>query len=298
MAPQQMEDYTLMLRTSNVKALAAVLDAVKTSPRQTSILSLTEEGLTVRCEETAKTLHSTAFVSADIFGTYHTSEDRVTIGLELHNLVDALNVFSQSMVGELVIMYPSNDGEMLLELEEIVSGTVVSTYARIRTVVVSPTMDWMTYWEEPSSSFITSGELLREVVEDLDLASGNVCITVLKSPAKITFVAGSASDLSIEIPVATLFAHHIQEAYTENYYNFRHLKIGLGGLNLSRDVVQDIKSNVKIDKNGLLKVVHMLNLPSARHTREQFPNANNNAPLPGRESLACTLTYFLQPQET
>eukprot|EP00963_Diacronema_lutheri_P001102 scaffold68_cov340-Pavlova_lutheri.AAC.55 len=274
-----MEDYTLMLRTSNVKALAAVLDAVKTSPRQTSILSLTEEGLTVRCEETAKTLHSTAFVSADIFGTYHTSEDRVTIGLELHNLVDALNVFSQSMVGELVIMYPSNDGEMLLELEEIVSGTVVSTYARIRTVVVSPTMDWMTYWEEPSSSFITSGELLREVVEDLDLAS-------------------SASDLSIEIPVATLFAHHIQEAYTENYYNFRHLKIGLGGLNFSRDVVQDIKSNVKIDKNGLLKVVHMLNLPSARHTREQFPNANNNAPLPGRESLACTLTYFLQPQET
>lgn len=288
----------VLLRTSNVKAIAAVMEAVKTSTRQTSILSLTEEGLTVRCEEAAKTMHSTAFVGADVFGTYQVADARVTIGLEHHNLVDALHVFAQSTVGELTIVYPSKDGEMLLELEEVVAGTAVSTYARIRTVVVNPIIDWMTYWEEPSTSFITSGDLLREVVDDLDGASGSVCVTVLKSPAKVTFVAGNASDLSIEIPVTTLLAHHFHQAYTENYYNFRHLKIGLGGLNSSRDTIQDVKSNVKIDKKGLFKVVHMLNLPAAQHLRMHVTQTNNNLAIPGREGLACTLTYFLQPQET
>lgn len=291
--------YLAVLRTGNVKSLAAVMASGKMSTKQTCSICLTEEGLWIRAADASKTLQSIALLRAGMFGHYVISESRVTFGVDLSNLVDALNVFSQSMGGELEFKYPSMDGEILLELRESMGGRQISSYAKLGTLMAEDMDDWMSFWEEPSSSFIASGGILREVAEDLESLGGNVRVSMLKDPPRITFSARDDSKLTIEIPVSTLFGYHMDQIYSENYYGFRQLKSVFGSVSLSRDAIQDVKTNVKVDNNGLMKVIHMLTLAVVEPMRVQCSGqeAHLRTQRLAEEARTCTLTYFLQPQE-
>eukprot|EP00951_Prasinocladus_malaysianus_P037610 scaffold405393_cov39-Prasinocladus_malaysianus.AAC.1 len=179
------------------------------------------------------------------------------------------------------VKYPGSNGELVMETTEHFGGVYISSYARINSQETPLLRDLADYWEEPSSYFLGTGQLFKEVIDDLDWAGGNVRIQLQRDPPGLSLSAdGSGSGngkLSITLPVPDLQGFSCADAEVEHYYPLKRLQTAFTNLPITKDP-GSVSTKVTIDAQGLMKVAHMVSMQPGPGSHVAFQASQSSAP--------------------
>ncbi|KAL3155870.1 hypothetical protein ABBQ32_012873 [Trebouxia sp. C0010 RCD-2024] len=249
-------------KAPNVRALVQMLQAIKSTAKQHCTVLLGTEGLSVRWEIDSKTLQSSIFLRQEMFLEYRCPGGVRVFGLQFNNLMDTLQVFASSG-HELVLKYPNANMQLECQMSEQGEGNDVNIYAQLDSQEMPIPKDLSDYWQDPSSYFLTSGMLLKEMIEDLEwtaVGSNNSTVEVCmqRQPRRLLFTAQAAGTLQIEIPTGDLGGFSCAEAEVRFSYKYKNLRTALS--NIPQKDTTGVNSKVSIDAQGLMKITHMVNL--------------------------------------
>jgi hypothetical protein len=207
-----------------------------------------------------------------LFSKYELSSS-IELSLHIKTLLDVLKVFSASDVGAVTLVYPGDNGELVLKssihmdggdaLSQQNASLLPMAYAYVQTVEYSPTDNILDYLSDPVSSFLGMGTLFREALEDMDCAGKTVLIEMKQDPPQLTF-SSQAQDIEIyvDVPIGKLTSFQCAQPVIEARYNRNYLKTALSALSRGRNESspETHLCKVSIDPEGLMKVTHMWKL--------------------------------------
>lgn len=277
------EQQSACLSVGNVKGLVTVLHAIKPANNKTQecvVLIGPDDGLTVRLEDDSKGLQSSVFMRPDLFDEVDCPGGRQLFGLQFSLLLDTLQLFATKPGQQLCLRYPNADQQLVIEMRDVDSDDSICTYARISTTEMQIPRDHLEFWQEPSTFFIVSGQLLKEAVEDLEwacssghqAARGNVHLLIRDSPRTIQLRATGAGSLQIDLPVDDGEVLHGFSCDAEEVtcsFKHKHLRAAFCNLPHNQKDASNVSTKVSIDSQGLMKVTHMIGVQTGSSAATQ-----------------------------
>ncbi|GLC35970.1 hypothetical protein PLESTF_001245000 [Pleodorina starrii] len=245
-------------------------------------MSISSSGVSVVWEDESKALQGSVFLKPELFSRFTCgSEVRHEFGIQLQLLLDTLGLFA-SAAAPMTAHYPGAQGELVCEMNDNAAAATagggagrlgslelarvgggagsVCTWSRIGGMEAEAVVDLGEYWTEPASSFLCQGLVLKEAVDDLELAGGAVELWVQRDPQRLVLsAAGHGASLEVELHGSHISGFTCQQPEVRHAYKYRHCKAAFCNLPHPRDCVI-VSTKVSVDVHGLLKVTHMLGL--------------------------------------
>eukprot|EP00798_Chlamydomonas_sp_ICE-L_P022488 gene22488-29614_t len=270
MAKEQLQQ-PAKLRIALVKGLASVLHAIKAANKQVCSVKVDDAGLEIHWEEDSKALQASVYFRTELFSIFSCPGEGHTFGIQFGLLVDTLNVFASIPGASLDLSYPGPNQELVYESTD--DNSNVCTYARVNSLETPQVKELEEYWEDPSSYFLVHGTLLKEVIDDLEWPNADVELVMVRDPQQICLSAtGSSGALEIQLPMADLSGFQCSGGEVRHSYKHKLLKAAFCNLPNPKEI--EISTKVSVDRNGLLRVVHVIPLQMPQQQQQQQPPVN------------------------
>ena len=196
--------------------------------------------------------------------------------IEVKTLLDVLKIFIAIDVGGIQMQYPGPNQELILKSyiqqqhdTRVSQGPtqeaslLPTAFAKIETLVYTASTNLLNYFQEPSSSILCSGSILKDAIEDLDVGGKDVLIEMKDHPQQLTLSSVTPDiEVYVDVPIESLASFSCISPTVESRYSLKYLVNALSASPGTKAPSEQHGSDnhlckVAIDSEGLMKVTHM-----------------------------------------
>eukprot|EP01024_Parvocaulis_polyphysoides_P065918 TRINITY_DN7709_c3_g1_i9.p1 TRINITY_DN7709_c3_g1~~TRINITY_DN7709_c3_g1_i9.p1 ORF type:complete len:283 (+),score=37.37 TRINITY_DN7709_c3_g1_i9:276-1124(+) len=191
-----------------------------------------------------------------LFSGFTCNAERIEFNVYMKQLMKALELMSVIRDVSMEIRYPGSQGELCFRSSKSDGPNCWREYVKLKTMSGSTLIDFADTWCTPEASFITQGQLLKSLMEDMPPIRTPIVLLMQKDPVKVALKASRQGlDLEFEVPSESVNSFQSELPTVEQGYSHKVLKTALCNVPSSAS-----NTKVSIDGSGLLKVMHILNL--------------------------------------
>eukprot|EP01026_Neomeris_dumetosa_P040696 TRINITY_DN3366_c0_g3_i1.p1 TRINITY_DN3366_c0_g3~~TRINITY_DN3366_c0_g3_i1.p1 ORF type:complete len:290 (-),score=28.56 TRINITY_DN3366_c0_g3_i1:148-1017(-) len=238
---------------SNGDSFTRLLQTINCSSVQVCIWIVNDKELRIRWENNSKVMQAEMLFPAEIFQTFSCNVERIEFSVQLKQLMKALEFMSVVKNVAIEVSYPGKYGEVCFKSQHSQNGERSFEYMKLRTTEKDSPGYFTDFWALPETSFITEGQLLKQQLEDMPPKS-RVFIRIHSNPLRIVLKGSNQGlDMEFDMPNDRITSFQSGEDVVEYGYGYDMLKTAF--CNISS---QGINTKVSIDRNGLMKVMHII----------------------------------------